>query len=118
MLTLIRNVISDAKLCGRKVGICGQAPSDHEGVYATFPLSLRLKLFLSLINALYPIGFAEMLVDAGIDSISLNPDSVLKVRQRLAKHESRKTKRPEHDKLSEMKASVETMKEPKQAHAQ
>ena len=41
----------------------GQAPSDH-------------------------LGFAELLVDAGIDSISLNPDSVLAVRQRLAKHEA------------------------------
>lgn len=37
------------------------------------------------------IGFAEMLVDCGIDSISLNPDSVLKVRQRIAKHEALKT---------------------------
>ena len=32
-----------------------------------------------------------MLVDAGIDSVSLNPDSVLKVRQRLAKHEMKKS---------------------------
>ncbi len=61
---MIRSVISDAKACGKKVGICGQAPSDHE-------------------------GFAEMLVDAGIDSVSLNPDSVLTVRQRLAKHEKK-----------------------------
>ena len=38
---------------------------------------------------MYFLGFAEMLVDAGIDSISLNPDSVLKVRQRLAVHESK-----------------------------
>ena len=38
------------------------------------------------------IGFAEMLVDAGIDSISLNPDSVLKVRQRLAVHEKKSMK--------------------------
>jgi pyruvate,water dikinase len=62
VVTLIRNVITDAKSCGKKVGICGQAPSDLA-------------------------GFAEMLVDAGIDSISLNPDSVLKVRQRIAMHE-------------------------------
>jgi pyruvate,water dikinase len=41
-----------------KVGICGQAPSD------------------------YP-EFAEFLVRAGIDSISLNPDSVLHVKQRV-----------------------------------
>lgn len=66
VLTLVRQIISDAKASGRKVGICGQAPSDHP-------------------------GFAELLVDAGIDSISLNPDSVLPVRQRLAAHEARST---------------------------
>ena len=64
VVQLIKHVISAVKQSGRKVGICGQAPSDYE-------------------------GFAEMLVDAGIDSISLNPDSVLKVRQRLAVHESK-----------------------------
>mmetsp|Transcript_32375 Transcript_32375/g.65651 ORF Transcript_32375/g.65651 Transcript_32375/m.65651 type:complete len:85 (+) Transcript_32375:11-265(+) len=41
----------------------GQAPSDHP-------------------------GFAELLAEAGIDSISLNPDSVCGVRQRLFKHEA------------------------------
>lgn len=60
---LIRSVIATAKECNRKVGICGQAPSDHP-------------------------GFAEMLVDAGIDSVSLNPDSVIPVRQRIATHEA------------------------------
>ena len=55
---MICSVISDAKACGKKVGTCVQAPSDHP-------------------------GFSELLVDARIDSISLNPDSVLKVRQRI-----------------------------------
>lgn len=64
VLALIRSVITTAKASGRKVGICGQAPSDHD-------------------------GFAEMLADAGIDSVSLNPDSVLPVRQRLAAHEAK-----------------------------
>lgn len=64
VLALIRSVITTAKRAGRKVGICGQAPSDH-------------------------VGFAEMLADAGIDSVSLNPDSVLPVRQRLAAHEAK-----------------------------
>ncbi len=50
---LIAQLISTAKEKGRKVGICGQAPSD-------FP------------------DFAQFLVEQGIDSISLNPDSVLK----------------------------------------
>ena len=45
--------IRTVKSCGRKIGICGQAPSD------------------------YP-DFAQFLVEAGIDTISLNPDTVLK----------------------------------------
>ncbi len=32
-----------------------------------------------------------MLVDFGIDSVSLNPDSVIGVRQRIAQHEALKT---------------------------
>ncbi len=48
----------------RKVGICGQAPSD-------FP------------------EFAEFLVECGIDSISLNPDTVVKTRLKIAEAEVR-----------------------------
>jgi pyruvate,water dikinase len=51
--TLIADVIATARASGRKIGICGQAPSD------------------------YP-EFAQFLVRQGIDSISLNPDAVLK----------------------------------------
>jgi pyruvate, water dikinase len=58
----IRDVIERAHDAGRPVGICGQAPSDHP-------------------------GFAAMLVDAGIDSISLNPDSVVEVVRRVAERE-------------------------------
>lgn len=50
---MIASVIRAAKAKGRKIGICGQAPSD------------------------YP-EFARFLVEEGIDSISLNPDAVLK----------------------------------------
>ncbi|MGY2836675.1 phosphoenolpyruvate synthase [Thermostichus sp. MS-CIW-41] len=50
---MIAQVIQTVKSHGRKIGICGQAPSD------------------------YP-DFARFLVQAGIDSISLNPDSLLK----------------------------------------
>jgi pyruvate,water dikinase len=53
VMTMIAAVIQSAKAKGRKIGICGQAPSD-------FP------------------DFAQFLVEQGIDSISLNPDSVLK----------------------------------------
>jgi pyruvate, water dikinase len=49
----IAHVIRTARTAGRKIGICGQAPSD------------------------YP-DFAQFLVRQGIDSISLNPDSLLK----------------------------------------
>jgi pyruvate, water dikinase len=57
----INELIRKAHASGRKVGICGQAPSD------------------------YP-DFAEFLIDAGIDSISLNPDSVVRVLQALGSH--------------------------------
>ena len=50
---MIARVIKVARAKGRKIGICGQAPSD------------------------YP-DFAAFLVEQGIDSISLNPDAVLK----------------------------------------
>lgn len=49
----IAQVIATCRNKGRKIGICGQAPSD------------------------YP-EFAQFLVEQGIDSISLNPDTVLK----------------------------------------
>jgi len=48
----------------RKVGICGQAPSD-------FP------------------EFADFLVECGIDSISLNPDTVIKTKLRIAETEKK-----------------------------
>lgn len=57
---LISQVIRAARKKGRKIGICGQAPSD------------------------YP-EFAEFLVREGIDSISLNPDSVIKTMLHLEK---------------------------------
>jgi pyruvate,water dikinase len=50
--TLIAQAIQQARRLGRKIGLCGQAPSD------------------------YP-EFARFLVDCGIDSMSLNPDAVL-----------------------------------------
>ena len=55
---LIQLVVDGAHRHGRQVGICGQAPSD------------------------YP-GYAEYLVSVGIDSISLNPDALPNVLERL-----------------------------------
>jgi pyruvate,water dikinase len=63
---MIAQVIQTCRAQGRKIGICGQAPSD------------------------YP-EFAQFLVEKGIDSISLNPDTVLKTT--LAILETEKTHR-------------------------
>jgi pyruvate,water dikinase len=63
---MVSEVIKAAHRAGRKVGICGQAPSD------------------------YP-EFAAFLVEQGIDSISLNPDSVVRVVERVAEAERSKS---------------------------
>ena len=60
--TLIAQVIKTAKTRGKKIGICGDAPS-------TYP------------------EFAEFLVEQGIDSISLSPDAVLKTMQKIYEKE-------------------------------
>ncbi len=62
VLWMIRRAIQGAHAGGRKIGICGQAPSD------------------------WP-EFAKFLVDCGIDSISLNPDTVLAGTARIASAE-------------------------------
>jgi len=61
---MVKMAIATAKKNGRKIGICGQAPSD------------------------YP-EFAQFLVELGIDSISLNPDSVLKTLLMVAEVEAK-----------------------------
>lgn len=63
----ISTVIKKAKKNKRKIGICGQAPSD-------FP------------------DFAQFLVKEGIDSISLNPDTVIKTRMKIAEQETKNKK--------------------------
>jgi len=60
----ITKVIDAAHRHGRKVGICGQGPSDNP-------------------------GFAAFLVEAGIDSMSLNPDSVVQVKHLVAEKEGK-----------------------------
>jgi pyruvate,water dikinase len=59
---MIRHLITAAHAAGCKVGLCGEAPSD------------------------YP-DFATFLVEAGIDSMSLNPDSVVTVKHHVARAE-------------------------------
>ena len=59
-----RETVEGARRNGRHSGICGQAPSD------------------------YP-EMAEYLVELGIDSISLNPDTVLKTSRHVVEVERR-----------------------------
>ncbi len=63
VMTLIRDVIQRAHHHGTEVGLCGQAPSD------------------------YP-EFARFLVEAGIDSLSVTPDSFVSVKEQVAAAES------------------------------
>jgi pyruvate,water dikinase len=65
---MIRTVIEQAHRAGAKVGFCGQAPSNRP-------------------------DFAEFLVDCGIDSISVTPDSFVAVKQHVASAESRPRRR-------------------------
>lgn len=59
VLEMLKLAIKACKAEGKYVGICGQGPSDHQ-------------------------DFAEWLVDQGIDSISLNPDTVVNTWLRLS----------------------------------
>lgn len=67
--TMIQWAIEGAKRNGLHSGLCGQAPSD------------------------YP-DMAEFLVELGIDSISLNPDSMLSTTQRILELEHRRQDTP------------------------
>jgi len=60
---MIRSVIGEGHKAGAKVGLCGQAPSDHP-------------------------EFAEFLVACGIDSMSVSPDSFIAVKRRVAAAEA------------------------------
>ncbi|WP_028054518.1 phosphoenolpyruvate synthase [Sinorhizobium medicae] len=56
---MIAKVIAEARRAGAKIGLCGQAPSDHP-------------------------DFAAFLVECGIDSISVTPDSFVAVKRAVA----------------------------------
>jgi pyruvate,water dikinase len=64
---MIAQVIKVAKATGRKIGICGQAPSD------------------------YP-ALAQFLVEQGIERMSLNPNTVLKTLLAVAEMEQTRTR--------------------------
>jgi pyruvate,water dikinase len=59
----IARLLASAKRTGAHTGICGQAPSDHP-------------------------EFAKFLVEHGIDSISVTPDSFLRVKEQIATAEA------------------------------
>lgn len=65
VLNFLSDVIRVCKNKGKSVGICGQGPSD------------------------YP-EFADWLIKQGIDSVSLNPDTVLSTSLRLSKEDLKK----------------------------
>jgi pyruvate,water dikinase len=65
---MIATMIAKAKKAGTKIGLCGQAPSD-------FP------------------EFARFLVEVGIDSISFNPDALLKGIDNILKAEEEEFKK-------------------------
>lgn len=60
---MIASVIAAARKAGAKIGLCGQAPSDHP-------------------------EFAAFLVECGIDSISVSPDSFISVKREIARAEA------------------------------
>ncbi len=62
---MIESVITAAHKAGAKIGLCGQAPSDHP-------------------------EFADFLVNCGIDSISVSPDSFVAVKTRVAASEKQR----------------------------
>ncbi|MBK9308247.1 MAG: phosphoenolpyruvate synthase [Nitrospira sp.] len=64
---MVATVIKAAKAKGRKIGICGQAPSD------------------------YP-EFANFLVEQGIESMSLNPDAVIKTTMAVLEQEKQRSR--------------------------
>ncbi len=61
---LIQRVVGVANKLGKHIGFCGQAPSDN-------------------------IEFAQFLVECGIESISLNPDTVVKTTLAIAETEKK-----------------------------
>ena len=66
---LLSLAIAACRTAGKYVGICGQGPSDHPDL-------------------------AEWLVEEGIESVSLNPDTVVETWLRLAGVEHRASQAP------------------------
>jgi len=64
---MIAEIIATCKEKGKYIGICGQAPSDHK-------------------------DFALFLVEQGIESMSLNPDTVVATTVAIAEQESKMKK--------------------------
>jgi pyruvate,water dikinase len=60
----VSQIIKKCKEKGKYIGICGQAPSDH-------------------------VDFATFLVEEGIESMSLNPDTVVSTTLAVAETEQK-----------------------------
>ena len=71
VMKMIAQAIATCRARGRKIGICGQAPSD------------------------YP-EFVKFLVEQGIDSVSLSPDTVMKTRLAVLEIEATLNHMPAH----------------------
>lgn len=76
---MIASMIKKALTSGRKIGLCGQAPSDNP-------------------------AFAKFLVQQGINSISFNPDALLKGIENVNKAEAAKMQLVRENDLEEMDA--------------
>jgi pyruvate,water dikinase len=64
VMKMVKEIIGICRAKSKYIGICGQAPSDHP-------------------------EFARFLVEAGIESMSLNPDTVIKTTIAVAEEEKR-----------------------------
>jgi len=77
---MIATMIKKALANGRKIGLCGQAPSDNP-------------------------EFAKFLVQQGINSISFNPDALLKGIENVNRAEAEKIKTPKNKNVEEIYAA-------------
>ena len=77
---MIATMIKKALASGRKIGLCGQAPSDNP-------------------------EFAKFLVQQGINSISFNPDALLKGIENVNRAEAEKIKTPKNKNVEEIYAA-------------
>lgn len=89
--SMIRTAVERFRARGLEIGICGQAPSDH------------------------PDEIPPFLVECGISSISVTPDTVLRVRIAVGEAEDRLRARPEPPALTPRPGSSRADADPRPA---